>query len=151
MKGAEVETVFSAIRRTGLVPRGAVSLAEGERVGELADMRTIVLAGMVGRDGWDAFAASPEAGDGLADPLDRWSRRLIESLARELGAQGVVPFWRAAFLAVPAMGPARRTGPFLTNWPINSPVLRPLALLPRRAWAHRNARRRRTGAGPKPM
>jgi hypothetical protein len=48
VKGAEVETVFSAIRRTGLVPRGAVSLAEGERIGELADMRTIVLAGMVG-------------------------------------------------------------------------------------------------------
>ena len=105
----------AAIRRTGLVPRGAVSLAEGERVGELADMRTIVLAGMVGRDGWEAFAASPEAGDGLADPLDRWSRRLIESLARELGGEGVVPFWRAALLAVPAMGAARRTGPFLTE------------------------------------
>ena len=83
--------MFSAIRRTGLVPRGAVSLAEGERVGELADMRTIVLAGMVGRDGWDAFAASPEASDGLADPLDRWSRRLIESLARELGGKALFP------------------------------------------------------------
>ncbi len=98
MKGAEVETVFSAIRRTGLVPRGAVSLAEGERVGELADMRTIVLAGMVGRDGWEAFAASPEAGDGLADPLDRWSRRLIESLAGEFGAKALFPFGGPPFL-----------------------------------------------------
>jgi len=92
VKGAEVEAVFAAIRRTGLVPRGTVSLAEGERVGELANMRTIVLAGMVGRDGWEAFAASPEASDGLADPLDRWSRRVIEALARELGAKALFPF-----------------------------------------------------------
>ena len=90
--------MFSAIRRTGLVPRGAVSLAEGERVGELADMRTIVLAGMVGRNGWDAFSASPEAGDGLADPLDRWSRRLIESRARELGGMALFPFGGPPFL-----------------------------------------------------
>ena len=58
----------------------------------LADMRTIVLAGMVGRDGWSAFAASPEARDGLDDPLDRWSRRLIEALARELGGKALFPF-----------------------------------------------------------
>jgi ferredoxin len=98
VKGAEVETVFAAIRRTGLVPRGAVSLAEAERVGELADMRTIVLASMVGRDGWGAFAASPEARDGLADPLDRWSRRLIETLARELGGKALFPFGGPPFL-----------------------------------------------------
>ena len=108
-------------RRTGLVPRGALSLTDGERgVGELADIRTIVLAGMAGRDGWDAFAASPEASDGLDHPLDRWSRRVIEALARELGAQGAVPLWRAALFAVPAMGAARRTRPFLADRPSNS-------------------------------
>jgi hypothetical protein len=95
---AEVESVFRAIRRTGLVPRGALSLAEGERIGELADVRTIVLAGMVGRDGWETFAASPEASDGLADPLDRWSRRLIESVARELGGKALFPFGGPPFL-----------------------------------------------------
>jgi hypothetical protein len=109
VKGAEVETVFSAIRRIGLVPRGALILAEGERVGELADIRTIVLAGMVGRDGWKAFAASPEAGDGLADPLDRWSRRLIESLAGELGAKALFPFGGPPFL--PFQRWARRAEP----------------------------------------
>jgi hypothetical protein len=101
VKGAEVEIVFSAIRQTGLVPRGALLLAEGERVGELADMRTIVLAGMAGRDGWDgweAFAASPEASDGLDDPLDRWSRRLIENLAGEFGAKALFPFGGPPFL-----------------------------------------------------
>ena len=134
MTGAEVETVFSAIRRTGLVPRGALILEESERAGEFADIRTIVLAGMVGRDGWEAFAASPEASDGLADPLDRWSRRLIESLARDLGAKALFPFGGPPFLPFQQMGAARGTGPFLTNWPINSPLLRPVACLPRRDW-----------------
>jgi hypothetical protein len=98
VKGGEVGALFSAIRRTGLVPRGAVSLAEGERTGALANVHTIVLAGMVGRDGWEAFAASPEAGDGLADPLDRWSRRIIESLAGELGGRALFPFDGPPFL-----------------------------------------------------
>ena len=93
-----IETAFLAIERAGLVPRGAFKLEDGERVGELADMRTIVLAGMVGREGWNAFAASPEASDGLADPLDRWSRRLIESLAGELGAKALFPFGGPPFL-----------------------------------------------------
>ena len=43
-----IETAFSAIQRTGLVPRGAFKLEDGERTGALADIRTIVLAGMAG-------------------------------------------------------------------------------------------------------
>jgi hypothetical protein len=93
-----VEAILSAIRRTGLVPRGAFRLEERERRGALAGIRTIVLAGMAGRDGWGAFAASAEASDGLADPLDRWSRRLIESLARELGGMALFPFGGPPFL-----------------------------------------------------
>ena len=93
-----VETVLAAIRRTGLVPRGAVLLADGERVGEVSDVSTIVLAGMVGREGWNAFAESPEASDGLENPLDRWSRRLIEALARELGGKALFPFGGPPFL-----------------------------------------------------
>jgi hypothetical protein len=94
----EVDIVFAAIRRTGLVPRGALALTDSERAGELADLRTIVLAGMVGCEGWDAFAASPEASDGLADPLDRWSRRVMEGLAAELGGKALFPFGGPPFL-----------------------------------------------------
>ena len=92
MKDAEVESAFETIRRTGLVPRGALRLDESERRGPLARVRTIVLAGMTGRDGWSAFAASPEASDGLDDPLDRWSQRVLGSIARELGATAFFPF-----------------------------------------------------------
>ena len=92
VKSAEVERAFEALRRAGLVPRGALRLVESERRGPLAGIRTIVLAGMAGRDGWEAFAASPEASDGRADPLDRFSRRVIGSIARELGATALLPF-----------------------------------------------------------
>jgi len=87
-----VAEFISAIRRTGLVPRGAFGLEDREQQGALAGVGTIVLAGMAGREGWSAFAASPEAGDGLGDPLDRWSRRVIEALARELGGAAFFPF-----------------------------------------------------------
>ena len=87
-----IATVFSAIERAGLVQRGALPLADDERTGALADLRTIVLIGVAGRSGWDAFAASDEARGGQDHPLDRWSRRVINGLAVELGAAALFPF-----------------------------------------------------------
>ena len=75
-----IAAVFGAITQAGLVPRGALRLEERERLGDLANIRTIALAGFAGRDGWDAFAKSPEAADDAAHPLDRWSPRVIEAL-----------------------------------------------------------------------
>jgi len=53
---------------------------------------TLVLAGFAGRAQWPIFAASPEASDGRANPLDRWSRRVIGGLANTLGAAALYPF-----------------------------------------------------------
>jgi hypothetical protein len=89
---ALIESVLSAVVRAGLVPRGAFLLPDKERVGALANVRTIVLIGVTGRSGWDAFAASGEARDGVDHPLDRFSRRVIGGLAHELGAVGLYPF-----------------------------------------------------------
>jgi hypothetical protein len=94
----DIEIVIAAIQRSGLVARGALHLEGSERTGVLRDIRTIVLAGLTRRGGWEAFAASPEASDGFADPLDRWSRRLIESLASELGGKALFPFGGPPFL-----------------------------------------------------
>jgi hypothetical protein len=84
--------VFAAVERIGLAPRGAFALGPQERVGPLADVRTLVLIGVVGAKGWDAFAASVEARDGEAHPLDRWSRRVIDWLAKDVGATALYPF-----------------------------------------------------------
>jgi len=53
---------------------------------------TLILAGLIGSAQWPGFAASREARDGAPDPLDRWSRRLIDGLAAELGAAALYPF-----------------------------------------------------------
>jgi len=87
-----IETVFSAIEAAGLAARGAFLLADDERVATLAEARTIVLIGVAGRFGWDAFAASKEARDGAKHPLDRFSRRVIDGLARDLGTVALYPF-----------------------------------------------------------
>jgi ferredoxin len=104
-----IETVFFAVARAGLVARGAIRLDDSEREGALADVRTLVLAGMTGRDGWDAFARSPEAADDADHPLDRWSRRIIEALARDLGAKAFFPFGGPPFW--PFQQWARRSEP----------------------------------------
>jgi epoxyqueuosine reductase len=40
---------------------------------------------------WPAFTASPEYSDGMADPLDRWSKRVIGALAAAWGGASVFP------------------------------------------------------------
>jgi ferredoxin len=92
-----LSTVIAAIERSGLVPRGAMRLEQGERLDPLANLRAIALIGMAGRRGWDAFAASPEARDGSADPLDRFSRRVIDALAVDLCAIALYPFGGAPY------------------------------------------------------
>lgn len=84
--------IVAAIEQTGLAPRGALRLDVDERPGDLADIRTIVLIGMAGRSGWDAFAASEEAHDGIDHPLDRFSRRIIGALAEDFDAVALYPF-----------------------------------------------------------
>jgi hypothetical protein len=84
--------IVRAIEQRDLAAHGAFALADGERQGALADVATIALVGLGGRRGWAAFSASPEAEDGAADPLDRWSRRLVDGLAAELGARPFYPF-----------------------------------------------------------
>ncbi|MBS0613358.1 MAG: ferredoxin [Proteobacteria bacterium] len=53
---------------------------------------TLILLGFRGPSCWLAFEASAEFRDGQAHPLDRWSRRLIDELARRHAALSVYPF-----------------------------------------------------------
>ncbi|MCE6968936.1 ferredoxin [Cereibacter sphaeroides] len=55
-------------------------------------MRTLVLLGPREPGFWPRFVESPEWQDGAPDPMDRWSRRVIESLARQFEAEPVFPF-----------------------------------------------------------
>jgi hypothetical protein len=84
--------IVVAMEQSGLAAHGAIALDDDERQGALADVAMIMLLGLAGRRGWAAFSASPEALHGGADPLDRWSRRVVGALATELGARALYPF-----------------------------------------------------------
>jgi hypothetical protein len=87
--------------REGLRVRGGFHPTTEDDVPPLRDgrtARTVVLVGGVGPSLWPAFARSPEAADGGPDPLDRWSRRVIEDIAREAGGTPLFPFGGPPYL-----------------------------------------------------
>lgn len=53
---------------------------------------TLVLLGPAEPGFWGHVTASPEFEDGAADPLDRWSERVVGALAHDLGATALFPF-----------------------------------------------------------
>ena len=91
---AGLEQIAAAAGGVGIAPRGAFHPAVDDDVPPLRGrpVGTLALLGFVGRAQWPAFAASPESSDGRANPLDRWSRRVIGELAAEFGAAALYPF-----------------------------------------------------------
>jgi hypothetical protein len=90
-----LERAAATAAAAGLAVRGAFHPASDDAVPALpggGQAGTLMLVGVVGRRQWPTFAASPEAADGRADPLDRWSRRVIGELAAGLGASPLYPF-----------------------------------------------------------
>jgi len=61
-------------------------------VAESRPARQLLLIGNGGSSFWPAFRHSAEFRDGLADPLDRWSKRVGENLAASLGGRVIFPF-----------------------------------------------------------
>lgn len=93
--GERREALEVVVAAAGLAPRGVVRLGLEDGVAPFADGRPAVaalLVGWRGRVGWSAFATSPERRDGAADPLDRWSRRVIGAIAAAVGGCAVFPF-----------------------------------------------------------
>lgn len=54
--------------------------------------RTITLIGPDEPHFWPVFSASAEYQDGAADPMDRWSQRVIGDLAAVMQAEALFPF-----------------------------------------------------------
>ena len=84
----DLATIRTAARAAGLALRGALHPTEADGIAA----GTLVLLGFAGQQGWPAFAASAEAWDRAADPMDRWSRRVIDALAARLSGTALYPF-----------------------------------------------------------
>ena len=61
------------------------------------DGQTLVLLGPSGRF-WDIFKGSAEIKDGCADPIDRWSLRVVTRIADHLGGEALFPFGGLPYL-----------------------------------------------------
>lgn len=57
-----------------------------------ADTGTLVLLGPHEPGFWPAITAAPEFADGAPNPVDRWSTRVVGTLADDLGATALFPF-----------------------------------------------------------
>ncbi len=95
MAAPTLDLITQRVVAVGLALRGAFHPNTNDGVASAPDgspAETLVLLGFVGDSGWQAFSRSPEYRDGAAHPLDRWSRRVIDGLAAELGGWSLYPF-----------------------------------------------------------
>lgn len=114
-----LSALIDAVTATGMAVRGAFHPAAADAVPSLADGRpaaTVILIGLVGGSGWPVFTASPEAGDGGTDPLDRWTRRCLQEIAEPVGATVAYPFGGPPWL--PFLRWAQRAEPGLHPSPL---------------------------------
>jgi hypothetical protein len=91
-----LDALGAAARAEGLGLLGGLHPEAGDGAPEA--VRTLVLLGPDEPGFWARVRASAEFGDGAADPLDRWSERVIGGLAARFGAAALYPFggppWR---------------------------------------------------------
>ncbi|HIC81057.1 MAG TPA: 4Fe-4S dicluster domain-containing protein [Kiloniellaceae bacterium] len=87
--------VAAAAEEAGLRLRGALACAPDDQVPPQPDgraSRTLVLLGNLGGSLWPDFAAGPEFADGGPDPMNRWSARVVGSLAERFRGLALFPF-----------------------------------------------------------
>jgi hypothetical protein len=94
------EQLERLLESAGLAARGGFHPQPGDALADIDGhpVRTLIMVGFTGTRQWATFANSPEYHDGLVNPLDRWSRRIIDDLAHQLGGGALYPFdgppWR---------------------------------------------------------
>lgn len=98
-----IEKLEKAAGREALAVLGLCQSVEEDGCGP----GTIVLLGPLEPGFWAHVQQAAEFTDGRPDPLDRWSTRVISSLARSLGATPLFPFGSPAR---PFIGWALRSG-----------------------------------------
>ncbi|MGV8989107.1 MAG: ferredoxin [Cypionkella sp.] len=84
-----VQTVHAALAPHFLEVLGGFAVNPGEAEFP-AGTRTVLMLGPKEPGFWPHLQAQPEWG--APDPIDRWSRRVIEALAEDLGGTALFPF-----------------------------------------------------------
>ena len=84
------DEVATALKLRGLLLRGGFHATPEDGLPEGAG--TVLMVGNAGPDLWRVFPHTPEADDGQANGLDRWTRRVMTQLAEAFGARAILPF-----------------------------------------------------------
>lgn len=92
----DLETIRAALEPHGLFLRGTVDFVGGEAAPDLADGRpaaSVALVGNIGSSIWPAFLRwqAGRADRGGSDPLDAWSKEIIQAVAAAAGATAWFP------------------------------------------------------------
>ncbi|MEK1891634.1 MAG: hypothetical protein AAAB35_29550 [Phyllobacterium sp.] len=89
-----LDEIAAALEPHGLVPRGGFVFGSLDRAPELADgtrAQSIVLVGHFGSSIWPHFSAWRRLHPNVADPLDSWSKRILNAIATQFGGSAVFP------------------------------------------------------------
>lgn len=97
--------IEAAARNHQLFVAGVAPLQDSDHLPE--GLRSIHLLAPDEPGFWDHVTRQPEFGDGRADPLDRWSARVIGQMAEDLGGVALFPSDQPAR---PFLAWARRSG-----------------------------------------
>jgi hypothetical protein len=90
----QFQDVQAALTGVGLLARGGFHVTPSESVDSAPPLsdgrptRTIILAGNAGPAMWEAFSQARTA---AADPLDHWSRSVLETVATRYNADVIMP------------------------------------------------------------
>jgi len=89
-----IDKLTAAAAEHGLLLRGCFAVGAGDEVPDVAGAPAaqLMLFGNAGSAMWTVFNLSDEYRDGRPDPLNRWSRRIGEALAKRAGARALFPF-----------------------------------------------------------
>lgn len=87
--------IKSLAQRHGVAVRGGFSTQKADDIPQKTPGEatlSLVLFGQVGPSLWSAFEDSPELTDGKSNPMDRWSERVGNTIAREMNGLALFPF-----------------------------------------------------------
>jgi len=95
MTDAFLRELSAELALHGMMLRGGFAPAPQDAVPALEDgrqARTLLLVGNAGSEIYRHFFAAGESTGGVANPLDSWTRRVIEPVSTRFGATTVFPF-----------------------------------------------------------
>ena len=82
-------TLSEAIATSGFAPRGGFHTTAGDGVPQ--GVASVILIGSIGSAGFEQFRRSTEWRAG-ADPLDRYTERVVDDIAQKFAADAVYPW-----------------------------------------------------------